>query len=165
MNKKTSILLVALTFMLNVVTACGDSGNKSENKEVKGPEVEVVNSYLQLKEALVAADAAKAKQTALTLAEKANALTDEAIKIEISTTATAIANAADIAAQRVQLDKLTEAVYNLAKSTETGIDLYYQHCPMANEGAGGYWLSASKEIENPYYGSKMMKCGSVKEEL
>ena len=29
---------------------------------------------------------------------------------------------------------------------------------MANNNKGGYWLSEKKEIANPYYGSKMLKC-------
>ena len=165
MNKKTSILLVALTLMLNVVIACEDSGNKAENTEAKGPEAEVVNSYLQLKEALVATDAEKAKQAAQTLAEKARMLKAETLKASIISAANLIADSDDIEIQRAQLDDLSVSIYDLAKSFEIDMTLYFQHCPMANEGAGGYWLSASKEIQNPYYGSKMMKCGSVKEEL
>ena len=33
---------------------------------------------------------------------------------------------------------------------------------MANDDKGGYWLSIEKEIKNPYFGSKMLKCGEVK---
>jgi hypothetical protein len=36
---------------------------------------------------------------------------------------------------------------------------------MYNNNAGGMWLSASNEIKNPYYGNKMMKCGSVQQEI
>jgi hypothetical protein len=32
---------------------------------------------------------------------------------------------------------------------------------MAFDGEGGYWLSDSKEIRNPYYGEKMLVCGNV----
>ncbi|MFT4674108.1 MAG: hypothetical protein ACI9R6_001009, partial [Saprospiraceae bacterium] len=30
---------------------------------------------------------------------------------------------------------------------------------------GGYWLSNSKEIRNPYFGSKMLKCGRIDKEF
>jgi hypothetical protein len=43
--------------------------------------------------------------------------------------------------------------------------LYKQFCPMYDNGNGGYWLSLSKDIENPLFGSKMLKCGSVKETI
>ena len=39
--------------------------------------------------------------------------------------------------------------------------VYEQFCPMADNDNGAYWLSLSEVIENPYFGSKMMKCGSV----
>jgi membrane fusion protein, copper/silver efflux system len=36
--------------------------------------------------------------------------------------------------------------------------LYIEYCPMVD----AYWLSTEKEIRNPYYGEKMIKCGEVK---
>ena len=44
-------------------------------------------------------------------------------------------------------------------------ELYLEYCPMANGNTGGYWLSNEKEIRNPYFGDKMLKCGSVKETI
>jgi Cu(I)/Ag(I) efflux system membrane fusion protein len=41
--------------------------------------------------------------------------------------------------------------------------LYIEHCPMANNNKGADWLSSSSDIENPYYGAAMLKCGEVKE--
>lgn len=39
--------------------------------------------------------------------------------------------------------------------------LYIQHCPMADEDRGADWLSASREVLNPYFGSSMLRCGEV----
>ncbi len=39
--------------------------------------------------------------------------------------------------------------------------LYVHHCPMANDSKGADWLSASKEVKNPYYGQSMLTCGEV----
>jgi len=36
---------------------------------------------------------------------------------------------------------------------------------MAFDGKGGYWLSNSKEIRNPYFGDIMLACGEVTEVL
>ncbi|MFQ6047738.1 MAG: hypothetical protein ACE5K7_00055, partial [Phycisphaerae bacterium] len=36
--------------------------------------------------------------------------------------------------------------------------LYIFHCPMANAD----WLQASRSIANPYYGSKMLRCGQLR---
>jgi len=39
--------------------------------------------------------------------------------------------------------------------------LFVQFCPMANGGKGAKWMSNKEEIQNPYYGKKMLKCGST----
>ena len=41
--------------------------------------------------------------------------------------------------------------------------VYLQHCPMADDNNGASWLSKEKEIRNPYFGARMLKCGSVEE--
>lgn len=43
--------------------------------------------------------------------------------------------------------------------------LYIEHCPMANDNKGADWLSLEEKIKNPYFGSKMLDCGSVKETI
>ncbi len=54
-----------------------------------------------------------------------------------------------------EIEKLVNRV-----SIQSG-KIYKQFCPMAFEGEGGYWLSNSKEIRNPYYGNRMLNCGNV----
>lgn len=41
------------------------------------------------------------------------------------------------------------------------LTLYQSFCPMALGGKGAYWFQDSETIANPYYGSKMLKCGNV----
>jgi len=43
--------------------------------------------------------------------------------------------------------------------------VYLQFCPMANGGKGASWLSKDEEIRNPYFGSRMLKCGRIKETI
>ncbi|MBD78724.1 MAG: hypothetical protein CL840_07380 [Crocinitomicaceae bacterium] len=43
--------------------------------------------------------------------------------------------------------------------------LYLNFCPMADDKKGGFWLSLEKEIRNPYFGSGMLHCESVKANL
>jgi len=49
----------------------------------------------------------------------------------------------------------------------TGADrtLYLINCPTYNNNKGGKWLSESKEVKNPFLGSKMLKCGSIVQEI
>jgi Cu(I)/Ag(I) efflux system membrane fusion protein len=44
-------------------------------------------------------------------------------------------------------------------------ELFVLYCPMANNNKGADWLSASSEVQNPYYGSAMLNCGELKSTL
>jgi hypothetical protein len=65
--------------------------------------------------------------------------------------------------QREHFSMMSEVMYTLVKAFGAGITLYHDHCPMFNDGKGAIWLSETKNIRNPYYGEKMMTCGSVME--
>ncbi|MTB50406.1 efflux RND transporter periplasmic adaptor subunit [Lewinella sp. W8] len=71
----------------------------------------------------------------------------------------------EVEAQRAQFGFLSQALINAL--TAFGVDgkYYVQHCPMAFDNAGANWLSNEEQIRNPYFGDKMLKCGSVTEEL
>ncbi len=43
--------------------------------------------------------------------------------------------------------------------------LYRLHCPMSMDGKGGDWLQTGQQVNNPYYGAAMLRCGEVKEEI
>jgi hypothetical protein len=66
--------------------------------------------------------------------------------------------------QRAHFATMSEAMYLLVKAFGGGKTIYHDHCPMYNESKGGsMWLSETKEIRNPYYGNKMITCGSAEE--
>jgi membrane fusion protein, copper/silver efflux system len=48
-------------------------------------------------------------------------------------------------------------------SKQFGVEgvVYRQYCPMAFDDEGGYWLSDSEEIENPYLPETMLGCGEI----
>lgn len=75
----------------------------------------------------------------------------------------AFAGAADIEKQRLAFELISNATYELAKTFGTTEPIYQAHCPMAFDGKGALWLTESNEIANPYYGSDMYSCGSVRE--
>ena len=144
---------------------------------VKTQVQQLTNYYLEIKNALVASKPVEAQTAATKIMaplEQFNATTLPAEQQElykqqasnIQNAASAIIKANDINAQRDQLGTLTQSVYALNKAfgaNETA--LYRQYCPMANNNKGGYWLSSEKEIRNPYFGDKMLKCGKVAETL
>jgi hypothetical protein len=144
---------------------------------VKADIATLVDNYMFVKDALIDENPEAVKtqaQAVLTAAKKIDLSKLEGDQRnfaqekldEVKQSATNMINAANVGAQRENLELLSEATFSLTKafggSNET---LYYQHCPMANNDQGAYWLSSSKEIRNPYFGNKMLKCGSTEEVL
>lgn len=67
--------------------------------------------------------------------------------------------------QREHFDILSKDMIDLIDIVGTSQKLYQAYCPMYNNNKGAQWLSVTKEIKNPYYGSKMMDCGEVQREI
>ena len=61
--------------------------------------------------------------------------------------------------QREHFKTLSKDIMDMVAITDTESTLYLQFCPMYDKGST--WLSMSKDIKNPYYGSKMLTCGKV----
>lgn len=147
----------------------------AEAGPVKEQIAAIVDSYLKLKDNLVASDAMKAQEGAKAIvaaAEKVDlsalgseqkAFAEERLG-EVKQSASKMAGSADLEAQRGELELLSEATFALTKAFGAADQtLYYQHCPMANNDQGAYWLSSNEEIRNPYFGEQMLKCGSNEE--
>jgi Cu(I)/Ag(I) efflux system membrane fusion protein len=120
-------------------------------------------SYLRLKDALVEtnADAAatEAKQFSMSLAKiDASSLDGKSIHIwnpllnKMLNSAKESSSNNDVEQQRKHLGQITDAYYEaITQFNLTGLNAYYQYCPMAFHDAGAYWISKEKEIRNPYY--------------
>ena len=67
--------------------------------------------------------------------------------------------------QREHFEVLSTDIKDLIGLVGSEKTLYQDFCPMFNDGKGAIWLSEFKEIKNPYYGSKMLTCGSIQKEL
>jgi len=67
--------------------------------------------------------------------------------------------------QREHFEMLSKDIRDLTLIAGSDRTLYQAFCPMYNNKEGGVWLSASKEIKNPFFGNKMLKCGSVQQEI
>lgn len=137
----------------------------------------VIDNYLALKNALVADNGKLA-------ASSGQMLYDALAKFDISTKSTAqqkelgeiiddakenaehiSENGGDIEHQREHFVLLSKDIKDLIVIAGTDRTLYQMFCPMYNNNEGGMWLSESKEIKNPLFGSKMLKCGSVQQEI
>jgi len=73
-----------------------------------------------------------------------------------------IGNSADLKSQRIAFSALSDEMAVLVEGNLKSGMIYKDFCPMALDG-GANWLSSEKEIQNPYLGDEMLKCGSIKE--
>lgn len=137
----------------------------------------ITDSYLQIKNSLTAAKAGEAGDAAKNMYEaikgfdkslltadqkKAYDQNEEDLKEHAEHISK---STGDIEHQREHFSMMSEDMYALIKAFGGGKTLYHDHCPMAKDGKGAMWLSETKEIKNPYFGDKMMECGSVEEEI
>jgi hypothetical protein len=135
----------------------------------------IVDSYLQIKNALVEdnkKEAAKAGKMMLTAFSNFDMtkLTEEQHKEYMEILESANEHAEHIVKspidhQREHFEVLGTDIKDLIALVGSEKTLYQDFCPMYNDGKGAMWLSEFKEIKNPYYGSKMLTCGSIQKEL
>lgn len=137
----------------------------------------VFDNYFVLKDALVKTDgntaSAKAKdlETAINSVKMDKLATDVhmvwmKVLEELKEDAEHVtANAAKVDHQREHFANLSKNMYELIKVSKPKDAVYYQHCPMYNNGKGANWLSKESAIKNPYYGSQMLTCGSTVETI
>lgn len=77
-----------------------------------------------------------------------------------------VEQASDMESLRKQFHQVSDVMVAMAKSFGAPSEaIYVQHCPMANNDTGADWLSLSKEIKNPYFGSMMLRCGEVTDSI
>lgn len=68
--------------------------------------------------------------------------------------------------QRLFLKPLSDALYGLLKSIEfKNRTIYRQYSATALNNDGAYWLSNYRDIENPYFGKKMLEDGEITDSL
>ncbi len=137
---------------------------------------EVFENYFSIKNALVKTDAATAAASAKALLITMAAVQMEALNATehtawikamdaLKTNTEGIAANANAAAQRKLFMALSSNMYDVIKASKTEAPVYYQFCPMANNGKGANWLSKENAVKNPYYGSMMLSCGRTVETI
>ncbi|TYB71870.1 DUF3347 domain-containing protein [Bizionia saleffrena] len=133
----------------------------------------ILSNYLNLKDALVGDDTKKAAQEGSKLvaslkAFDASSYSKENQKeladiIEDATEHAEHIYESAIDHQREHFKILSKDITDLVAITGTKSTLYEQFCPMYDNGAA--WLSTKKEVRNPYYGSRMLKCGKIQKTI
>jgi hypothetical protein len=134
---------------------------------------EAITHYLELKNALATDDAPGAAKHANALKETVEKVNTSSLepgqkkifdnnKENILEHAEHIGkNAGNIKHQRDDFASLSEDLAELVKMFGSSQPLYGEHCPMAGDNKGADCISETKVIRNPYFGKKMLECGTV----
>lgn len=136
----------------------------------------VYDAYFSLKDALVKTDGIAASTKANDLQSAINAVKMEKLAMDVHLVwmkvlddlkedAEHITGTKDIEQQRGHFTTLSKNIYALIKISKPAETVFYDHCPMYNNGKGADWLSKESEIKNPYYGSMMLSCGKTAETI
>ena len=87
----------------------------------------------------------------------------EKIKTGLADATAKIKGSKDISSARTHFSSLSTQVIKLTETYKlTKAVVYQDYCPMAFNNKGGYWLSETEDIQNPYFGASMLSCGEVK---
>lgn len=138
---------------------------------------QVIDAYLQLKDAFVMDDEQATEKATMLMAEKVAAVVATKLEGEgleawhnhqevYESKLKEMQHIKGLDNKRSYFSHISEIMYCTIKSfgLKQG-NLFAIFCPMAFDSKGAYWISDSKTIQNPYFGSKMPTCGEVKEEL
>lgn len=136
----------------------------------------VYENYFALKDALVKSDGGAASAKAKDLLTSLNAVNMETLKPEehsvwmkvkddLTIDAGHITETKEVSHQRDHFTTLSRNMFQLVKVFKNDTPVYYQHCPMFNDGKGADWLSKESTIKNPYYGAQMLSCGKTVETI
>ncbi|MGO2103367.1 MAG: efflux RND transporter periplasmic adaptor subunit [Psychroflexus halocasei] len=150
------------------------------NKRLEAPQAfqkqlnKVYKNYIDLKDALVQDNTAKATEDAKALLNNSSQVDMTLVKgeahdkwmslsKEIKASATAISETSDLKAQRKYFRDLSLHFIKAVQIFGVNEKVYVEFCPMADSYEGAYWLSQDEKVINPYFGDAMLTCGEVKE--
>lgn len=158
---KKILLLVAFfaTAFVQKSFAQQDSTNQIRSSQL-------LSLYYNIKDALASGNANDAATHAEQFVKTINGISERTItesnRNALLKDADAISETKDIKKQRQDFANFSTNMYALAKGLKLSTDpIYYTYCPMKK----AYWLSSSKTIKNPYFGSAMLTCGKVTETI
>lgn len=124
---------------------------------------QLLSLYYDIKDALVSGNAVTASAKADDFVKALNnmnaTILNETSREALLKDVTVISKSKDLKEQRVIFAPFSDNMIALAKTVKLSTEpVYQQYCPMKKAS----WLSSQQAIKNPYYGSAMLTCGSVK---
>ena len=147
------------------------------NEKFRKQLLNLLDPYLKFKDALVATDAKAAahdasvfstslKKVDMTLLDNSAHENWMPLYNEMKQAIESALATNNVEVQRKSFSVISNSYFlAINKFSISGLNSYYQYCPMAFSNKGGYWISKDKEIRNPYFGTKMMRCGETIQEI
>lgn len=157
-NMKMKKIIIIVALLITAITQQGFAQDSTKLYQLP----QLLDFYYNIKNALVADDAAVAATNAQSFIKAANTIDYETISegnINILIKdAGKIAGTKDIKTQRTYFANFSGNMATVARSLKlTGKPVYRMYCPMKK----AYWLSNDSTIKNPYFGNSMLNCGQV----
>ncbi|CAN5395750.1 hypothetical protein BH10BAC1_BH10BAC1_05990 [soil metagenome] len=145
-------------------------------KETANPLLEVYTAYFGLKDALIMNDGVTASNKAKELFKAIDNVPMDKLTADqhtawmkymtkLSYDAEHIKGVTETDHQREHFSSLSKNMFEVMKVIKPSYAVYYDHCPMYNDGKGGDWISKESPIKNPFYGSQMLTCGKTVETI
>ncbi|MCM4156630.1 DUF3347 domain-containing protein [Gramella sp. AN32] len=127
---------------------------------IDGMTGKIWHNYLEIKMALTNDDVKEVKDISNSMADS---FSEE--RAAMKTIAEKMADTDDLETQRKLFAEFTELAGPMFEEALSGGTIYKKFCPMAFNKKGAYWYADVSEIKNPYFGEKMLNCGSVKKTI
>ena len=165
------------------IASNGDHSNHSNHSETTTTVIQdenqlkaVFDNYFLVKDALIGSNGNNTAVASKELVTAINNVKMDKLEMDvhmvwmkvvntIKKDAENIGNTKDIKIQRDHFTTLSKDIYTLIKVSKYETPVYYQFCPMFNDGKGANWLSKENAVKNPYYGSMMLNCGKTVETI
>lgn len=165
------------------IASNGDHSNHSNHSETTTTVIQsenqlkaVFDNYFLVKDALITSNGISTASASKELVTAINNVKMDKLDMDvhmvwmkvvntIQKDAENIANTKDVKIQRDHFTTLSKDIYTLIKVSKYETPVYYQFCPMFNDGKGANWLSKENAVKNPYYGSMMLSCGKTVETI
>ena len=145
-----------ILFAAAVGLLAGVGARATDNPALTGPVKSVYDHYLKIQ-----ADLANDSLTGV--AENANAITKavqsdaKMLPAEVGAQAEALAKAKDLRTARAAFKPLSDTLIKYLADHKARSAYVEVYCPMARAS----WLQADKNVNNPYMGQAMSRCGEI----
>ncbi|MBC8479347.1 MAG: efflux RND transporter periplasmic adaptor subunit [FCB group bacterium] len=162
----SAMQLSGKTSMMNPDTEPGLTDKDNESDVKSFPDLilskqllsEILDLYLKLQASLADDDFSASRNTFLDIHNLTMAVPGAEPVM-----APTMQNFTDLTELRTAFDELSEVMRYAARSGLLNHPVNEAYCPMAFDFRGAYWLQEGEVIDNPYFGSQMLRCGEIKQ--